>query len=795
MLLPLEWLKNYIHLDIETKQIADKLSDSGSHVESIESRSAGISKVVIGIIEKIEKHPDADKLVVCSVNVGDEVLQIVTGAPNVYEGAVVPVALVGSHLAGGIKIKKGKLRGVESFGMLCSLEELGFDISVIPKEARDGIYLFSEEENHIPGSDALEALGMIEDVLELEITPNRPDCLSLLGMAIESAATFDRDINYPQTKVQMTVEDISDYVTGITVDTPNCRRYYSRVLKDVQIKESAQWIKNYLMAAGVRPVSNIVDLTNFVMLEYGQPLHAFDLNELSNHEIIVRQAKEGEMLVTLDGTERKLSSADIVIADGEKSIGLAGVMGGLNSEIKSSTSSVLLEGANFHEDFIRKTSKRLGIRSDASSRFEKGLDPNLAKLAVERVCYLAEKLGIATVVGGAIDIYLEVREPKKILLHRKKCIDRIGMELSLEEMERILNRLEIKTRTQEDVIECVVPTFRLDLSIEEDLIEEISRIHGFDRIVPQPLKGSVTIGGKPKFRSIQTRIKNVLLGLGYSEYMTYSFVSPADFDKIMLAEKDELRNTVNLLNPLGEDYSIMRTTLIPEMIDALSKNFARGNENVAGFEFGNTFMPTKEELPQEKLKLCMGFYDIGDFYYLKESIERAFWSVGINDLEIQRATRPYLHPGRSAEIYFKGEYLGVLGEVHPGVLKNYGMKKRAYIAELDFYKVVEYTKENYFYEELAKYPAIKRDLAFVLDRDIDSIQLKELCFREGSKLLESFKVFDIYQGEHIAPGKKSVAFSLVFRAKDRTLEENEINSIVDKIIASVESDLEGVLRS
>ncbi|MDO5715669.1 MAG: phenylalanine--tRNA ligase subunit beta [Tissierellia bacterium] len=793
MLLPIQWLKKYVDIKEDSKTIADRLSDSGSHVESIENRSEGLSKVVVGKIESIESHPDADKLVICHINIGKETVQIVTGASNVFEGAFVPVALVGARLADGLKIKKSTLRGVDSYGMLCSLEELGFNTSVIPREARDGIYIF--QEGPVLGSDALEALNLYDDVFELEITPNRPDCLSMIGMAIETAATFDLDINYPKTGISEEVDDIEEYVQGIEIKTDRCRRYYARVLKDVRIEPSPQWLQNHLMAAGVRPVSNIVDLTNFVMLEYGQPLHAFDLDELSDQCITVRQAEKNEVLKTLDGIERSLNEEDILICDGKKGIALGGVMGGFNSEIKDDTRIVLLEGANFNEESIRKTSKRLNLRSEASSRFEKGLDPNRAKDAIERVCQLAETLGMAQVVKGSIDVYPKVREPKTILLRREKCNQLMGVSLSLEEMAHILNRLEIKTEIQGDQLEATIPTFRLDLNIEEDLIEEIARIYGFDNIRPQSLKGYLTIGGRPKFRNVFDRIRKVLLGFGYSEYMTYSFVSPSSFDKLLISEDDPLRKTVNILNPLGEDYSVMRTTLIPEMIDSLAKNYARGNENVAGFELGNTFTPSSSELPKEHLKLCLGFYDIGDFYYLKESIEKALWSVGIKDIVIKRGSRTYLHPGRSGEIYYRDQVIGVLGEVHPTVSKNYGLKKRAYIAEIDFYKIVEDTIENYLYEDLAKYPSMKRDLAFVLDRDVDASDLEAISMEEGSQLLESFKVFDIYEGENIDTGKKSVAFSLVFRAKDRTLEEQEITILVKNIIERIEKELQGELRS
>ena len=791
MLLPIKWLKDYVDFDFDVKKLADGLSNSGSHVESVIIPSEGLDKIVVGKIEKIEKHPDADKLVVCSVNVGDEVLQIVTGAPNVFEGAIVPVALHGSTVAGGVKIKKGKLRGVESNGMLCSLEELGFDNSVIPKEARNGIFIFPEGTEI--GKSALETLFMDSDILELEITPNRPDCLSIMGMAVETAASFDLKTKHNEIKIENEVDDFADYFDDIVIETENCNRYYSKILKNIKIGPSPLWLQAYLMQAGVRPISNIVDLTNFVMLEYGQPLHAFDLDSLTNKKIVVRMAKDGEETVTLDGETRKLTSDDILITDGSEIIGLAGIMGGLDSEITEKTVNVLLEGANFNKENIRKTSRRLNLRSEASSRFEKGIAPNLAKTAVDRVCQFAEMLGIAEVVGGSKDVGDFDKAPKEIKLRLQKVNDLIGVDFTIDEVANILNRLEIETEVKGDYLLAKIPSVRLDLGIEEDLIEEVARIYGYDNVEPKKLRGTLTVGRKPRFRNVEDRIKNLLIGLGYSEFMTYSFVSPSSYEKANY--KEDEKNIIRILNPLGEDYSIMRTTIVPSMIDALAKNYVRGNENVGGFEIGNTFFPTDGELPAEKLKLTMGFYDLGDFYYLKESIEKLLWYLGIEDLEVRRKEVSFLHPGRSAEFILKGESLGVFGEVHPKVLENYGLKKKAYVAELDFDKIVENTIGNYTYKELPKYPTMKRDFAFVMDRDIDSVELEKISKKYGKELLESFKVFDIYQGENIEEGKKSVAFSLVFRAADRTLEDAEVTEICEKIVAEIESEIKAKLRS
>lgn len=794
MFLPVKWLSDYIDLDLDIKKVADELSLTGSHVESIINRAENLSKVVVGKILKIEKHPDADKLVVCQLDVKDEIIQIVTGAQNVFEGAVVPVALSGANLAGGVKIEKGELRGVESNGMLCSLEELGYDQSVISKEAKDGIYIFDEQTEI--GISAIEALGLDGEIIEFEITPNRPDCLSIIGMARETSATFDIPLKLEKPQIKNEVEDISEYFESVTIETENCKRFYAKVLKDVEIKPSPLWLQNHLVAAGVRPINNIVDLTNFVMLEYGQPLHAYDLDDLKSKKIVVRQAKDDEILKTLDGEDRTLKSEDIVITDGEKAIGLAGIMGGFYSEIKPTTKRVLLEGANFDKASIRKTSKRLGLRSEASSRFEKGVDITSAKLAVQRVCELAEEIGFANVIAGEFDIYPEKVEEKKIKLRTSKVNKLIGMEFTTEEVSKILNRLFIETEVEGEELTATIPTFRLDLEIEEDLIEEIARIYGYHNIKAKPLEGSLSVGGRSELRLLERRVKNVLLSLGFNEFMTYSFVSPKNFDKLNLHEEDELRNVVKIINPLGEEYSIMRTTLTSNMMEVLSYNAHRGNLNVAGFEFGNTFIPKEgQELPTEVTKLSIGFYDLGDFYFLKEVIRRALWQIGIEKFELKRAKTEFLHPGVSAELIVEGESIGFFGEVHPIVLENYDIKKKCYVAELDFYKLLNFTKENYLFKEIPKYPSVKRDLAFIMDNEVPAYEIEKIARENGSDLLEEFKVFDIYRSETLGADKKSIAFSLIFRSLDKTLVETEVSEITDKIIKSIEDKFGATLRA
>lgn len=793
MLLPIKWLKDYVDINKSTKEIADEVTLTGSHVESIENRAEGLSNVVTGKIEKIEQHPNADKLVVCQVNIGKETIQIVTGAKNVFEGAIVPVALSGATLAKGVKIEKGELRGVESNGMFCSLEELGFDNSVIKKEAKDGILILPNDVE--VGTDVIELLDLTDEVIEFEITPNRPDCLSIIGMALETAATFDDKLNRPEIKINNEVEDIKDYFDSVEIETEDCSRFFVKVLKDVRIEESPLWLQNRLTAAGVRPINNIVDLTNFVMLEYGQPLHAYDLDDLKSRKIVVRSAKDKEVLKTLDNEDRELMEGDILITDSEVGIGLGGIMGGFDSEIKGTTVNVLLEGANFDSDAIRKTSKRLGLRSESSSRFEKGIDSNIAKTAVLRVCQLAEEIKAATVVAGEIDVYKNPREPKELELRVEKCNRLIGFEKSAEEIAAILNRLEIETKINGDKIVATIPTFRLDIEIEEDLIEEVARIYGYHNIEPKPLAGNLTVGGRSPLKDLQLRIKKSLLSFGYNEFMTYSFVSPSNFDKIHLDKEDSRRNVVRILNPLGEEYSVMRTTLVSNMLEVLYKNEHRGNVNVGGFEFGNTFTPIEGDLPKEELKLCIGYYDLGDFYFLKETIEKSLWTVGITGLEYRRAKENFLHPGRSAEILLNGEVIGVFGEVHPTVKKNYEIKKNAFVAEIHFEKLLNYAIENYKFKELPKYPSMKRDLAIVIDRDIDAYEIEKVARKLGTNLLEEFKVFDIYTGKGIEEGKKSLAFSLIFRSLDRTLVETEITEIVNNVLEELKKEFKAELRA
>lgn len=797
MLLPIKWLKDYIDTDKNSRELADGLTLSGSHVESIDSLDNGIENVVVGEILKIEKHENADKLVVCNIDVGTEELVIVTGAQNVKAGDFVPVAVVGAKLPGGMEIEMTDFRGVDSYGMLCSLKELGFPESIIPKEGKDGILILDKE--YPLGMDIIEVLELNDQVIEFEITPNRSDCLSIIGMAMETAATFDYELQEPNIEIDNEVEDIKDYTNGITVQTDKCTRFYSRVIKDVVIEPSPLWMQTRLMKAGVRPISNIVDITNFVMLEYGQPLHAYDLEELKGRKIIVRQAENDEKMTTLDGNERTLNGDDIVIADGSEVIGLAGVMGGLDSEITNKTTTVLFEGANFNSRNTRLTSKKLGLRTEASTRFEKGIDPNLCSTAVERVCQLVEEIGAGTVVKGKIDVYNDTRENKELTMRPERCNKLLGIDIDVEEMQGYLNRLGLKSIYDGELIHVSVPTYRLDISIEVDLIEEVGRLYGFHNIEAKTLLGGLSRGNKPNDMVLEDKVKNILTGLGLNEIMTYSFISPKAYNKIGLPEDDDHRKYIRLINPLGEDYSTMRTTLLPNMLDVLARNYNKNVESVYAYEIGNTFIPKSlpvTELPDENKVLSIGAYGCVDFYEMKEIVEIALSRMGIGSLEYDREENsPTFHPGRTAKVYYNGDLLGIMGEIHPNVLGNYEIKTKVYAVQLDFEKIVEYTNLDVKYKPLPKYPAMARDIAIIVKEDVLVGDIEKVIQKHGGGLIENLELFDIYRGDQIDEGLKSVAYSIVYRSYEKTLTDEEANQIQDSIIKDLEESFNAKLRS
>ncbi|MTI68222.1 MAG: phenylalanine--tRNA ligase subunit beta [Firmicutes bacterium] len=798
MLVPVNWLKKYVDIDINTKELADELTMSGSHVDSIEETNKGVDKVVVGKILEINDHPNADKLVITKVDVGEEELKIVTGATNINKGDYVPIALVGAKLPGGMKIKKSKLRGESSFGMMCSLDELGISSDLIPKEFKNGILILDKE--YELGKDIKDILELDEKVIDFEITPNRPDCLSIIGMARETAATLNKELKIPNVKINNQIEDIKDYVNGIEVlDNDLCKRYYSKVVKNIKVKPSPLWMQQRLIKAGVRPINNIVDVTNYVMLELGQPLHAFDLDKLKDKKIEIRRAKEDEEITTLDGVKRDIDDSMLIIADAEKPIAIAGVMGGENSEVSKETKTILIESANFDGRSVRLTSRRVGLRTEASSKFEKNLDPNLSEIACKRVCQLLEDIKAGEVIKGEIDIYDKLLNEKSLSLRPERVNKLLSTDLSKQQMIDILNRLEFKAEKVDKNIKVIVPTFRQDIELEADIIEEIGRIYGFSKIEPKPFKGTLTKGEKSRQRKIEDIVKNKLTGFGLNEIMTYSFISPKAYDRINLPEYSMKRKYVELLNPLGEDYSVMRTTLIPNMLDALARNYKYGVNKAWAYEIGNIFTPKNvpvKSLPYENKNLCIGMYGEVDFYYIKGILNTILESLGVYNVEyMPEKHHNTFHPGRTASVVKNNNVLATIGEIHPDVLKNYGIKERVYALELDLEITSILTNLKNKYKELPKYPAINRDMAIVLDEEILVKEIEKIIKETGGELIEDITLFDVYKGEQIPEGKKSVAYSVTYRSYERTLKDEEVSKIHKEIVELIKDKLQATLRS
>lgn len=796
MLLPVKWFRDYVEFEIDSKELAEKLTSTGSHVETIEDVDKGVEKVVVGKILSIEKHPDADKLVVTQIDVGDgENIQIVTGADNITEGDIVPVALVGAKLPGGMKIKKGKLRGVESFGMLCSADELGIAANVVPKNQKDGIFILKG--NYILGTDIKEELSLLGEVMELEITPNRPDCLSIIGMAREAAATLNKELKLPWVKIMKEEGDINELVESIEVKDPSlCNRYYARVIKDVEVKDSPLWMQTRLMEAGVRPINNIVDATNYVMLEYGQPLHAFDLDTIEGKKIIVRTAEEGETIKTLDESERKLDSSMLVIADAKNPIAIAGVMGGFDSEVTNETKNILIESANFNGGSVRFTSKKLNLRTEASTKFEKGLDPNMVEVACNRVCQLIEET-TGTVVKGSIDKYGEQPKKRVVELPEGDIFKLLGVEIESSKVLDILNHLEIATEYKDGVYTSEIPTFRNDIELKADIIEEIARIYGFDNIGFAPLVGTLTRGEKSEIRRLEDTAKDILRGIGLNELMTYSFISPKTYDKILLPQDDKKRNYIKLRNPLGEDYSVMRTTLIGNTMEVLARNYKYGVESASTFEMGNTFIPAEAEgeLPKETKLISLGMYGDVDFFSLKGVVVELLDRLGVSDVDyVTESDNTTFHPGRTAKVLAGGVELGIIGEIHPDVLENYDMKSRCLVGELDFESILEQSNLDKKYKSLPKYPSTSRDIALLVNSDLEVREIEKVILANGKNLIEKVELFDVYTGDQVEDGKKSIAYSITYRSSERTLTDEEVVPVHDKILIELEDKLNAVLR-
>lgn len=802
---PLSWIKAYVpELECTEQEYMDAMTMSGTKVEGFEKFDADLDKIIVGKIEKIEKHPDADKLVVCQVAIDEEgnTTQIVTGAPNVKEGQKVPVVLDGGRVAGGhdgkkveggLKIKKGKLRGVESNGMMCSIEELGSSTDFYPDAAEDGIYILSDnpEYKDAPvGSDAIALLGLRDANFEYEVTSNRVDCFGVIGIAREAAATFRKPFVPPVITEVGNDEKAEDYIS-VDIQAPDlCTRYVARVVKNIKLAPSPEWMQRRLAASGIRPINNIVDITNYVMEEYAQPMHAYDLDTIAGKKIIVKRAEEGETFQTLDGQERELDPSVLMICDGEKSVGLAGIMGGENSKITDDVKTMLFEAACFDGTNIRLSGKKLGMRTDAQAKFEKGLDPNTAIEAMDRACQLIAELGAGEVVGGCVDVYPEKRKPSYVTYDVKKINNLLGIEVSEDQMCEYWNMVGLIPNKANKTV--YVPTWRQDVLRLADLAEEVARFYGYDNIPTTLPSGEATQGGISYQNSIRNIARNVVEQFGFSEAMTYSFESPKVFDKLLVPEDSKLRKVIEISNPLGVDYSIMRTTPLNGMLTSLATNFNHRNKDVRLYELANVYLPKElplKELPEEKMMLTLGMYGDGDFFDMKGCVEVIFEKLGIHDVITYEAKddRPYLHPGRHADILDGEELIGFLGEVHPEVADNYDIGTKTYVAVLDVEMLAKKASFDVKYKGVAKYPAVTRDISLVMKKTVLAGQIEEIIRQSGGKLLEDYRLFDIYEGNNVAEDEKSLAYSIRFRAKDRTLEDKDVTKVMDKILKKLES--------
>lgn len=794
----LNWIKAMVPgLEVTDQEFRDAMTLSGTKVENFTAFDKNLDKIVVGQIESVEKHPDADKLVICQVNVGSETVQIVTGAPNIpvgSSGQKVPVVLDGGRVAGGhdggalpedgIKIKNGKLRGVESFGMMCAIEELGSSREFYPDAPENGIYILGDDAQ--VGEDAVHYLGLDDTVFEYEITNNRVDCYSIIGIAREAAATFRKPFTPPVVTETGNAEDINDYVKVDVEATDLCSRYTARLVKNIKLAPSPKWMQRRLASAGIRPINNIVDITNYVMEEYGQPMHAYDYDTLAGGKIVVRRAKDGEKFMTLDGQERTLDSDMLMICDGEKAVGLAGIMGGENSKITDDVKTMLFEAATFDGTNIRKATKRLGLRTDASGKFEKGLDPENALAAMNRACQLIEELGAGEIVGGVVDVYPNKKERVRVPFEPERINALLGTNVSVEEMLGYFKMLELDY--DEAKQELIIPTFRQDLLRTADIAEEVARFFGYANI-PTTLPHGASTMGKISFKQrVEDVAGEIAQFCGFSQAMTYSFESPKVFDKLKLAADAEERKTVVISNPLGEDFSIMRTLPLNGMLNSLATNYNRRNKDVKLYELAKVYVPVEgEDLPDERVQFTLGFYGDGDFFTMKGVVEEFLEKIGMSarpeyDPE---AGKTFLHPGRQAEILYKDTVIGYLGEVHPDVADTYGLGERTYIAVLDLPEILPFASFDRKYEGIAKFPAVTRDISMVMPKTVLVGEVEKIIEKRGGKLLEKYNLFDIYEGAQIKEGFKSVAYTISFRAKDRTLEDKDIQPIMEKILGDL----------
>ncbi|MBW9156577.1 phenylalanine--tRNA ligase subunit beta [Clostridium tagluense] len=792
MKVPVKWLKDYVDINISAKELSDKLTMSGSKVEEIIISGAEIENVVTGKIIEIVKHPDADALVICQVNIGlDLPTQIVTAATNMKEQDIVPVALHGSSLHGGLKIKKGKLRGIVSNGMFCSEEELG----IAGDEPVHGLMILPGDTPI--GKDIKEVLKLQSVLIDFEITSNRPDCLSILGIARETAATLGIEYRKPALDYKATAAENVEDIYKVNIKDELCRRYMLKGIKNVKIEPSPQWMQERLLEAEIRPINNIVDITNFVMVELGQPMHAFDARQITTNNIVIERANSNEKFITLDEVERELDESILNIKDGDRTIGLAGIMGGLNSEIKGDSTSIIFESANFDGVNIRLASKKLSLRTDASSKFEKDLDPNMVQMAMDRACNLIQELGAGEIMEGCIDVYPKILKPHTLEVDATWINSFLGTDISRRDMKTYLDRLELATEVKGDYLIIKVPTNRADINIREDIAEEIARIYGYDNI-PSTLPNCATSkSGKSEKQKLEDKVVLSLTSSALNQSISYSFVSPKIFNEILVPEDSKLRNVVTIKNPLGEDYSIMRTTTIASMMECLGRNYSRNNEEARLFEIGKVYIPNEDsdKLPEERNILTIGMYGNVDYLDLKGVVENVIDSLGLKNTSFKRESEnPTYHPGKTSNLYIKRELVGVVGEIHPSVSDNYEVEQRCYIAELNLDILYKYADLNKKYNALPKFPAVTRDIALIVDEEVLVQDIEDIIVKQGGNILESTKLFDVYKGKQIAEGKKSIAYAIVYRRVDKTLTDEEVNKVHEKILRTLEHKLGAQLR-
>ena len=790
MKLPLNWLSDYLDMNGITPEMYNHaLTMSGSKIEGIENIGDEIQNVVTGKILSVEKHPDADKLKICMLDIGDETIQIVTGADNVKPGQIVPVAKDGASLPGGTKIKKGKLRGVESNGMLCSYEEIGMTKEDFP-DAEYGILIL---DNDLPlGKDIKDVFGLDNPVAEFEITSNRPDCFSIIGLARETAVTFDRELKLHTPVVKGSGDDIKNYVK-VTVNEPSlCMRYTAKMVKNVKIGPSPKWMADRLKACGIRPINNIVDITNYVLLEYGQPMHAFDLSYLEGTEINVRLAKDGEEMTTLDGEKHVLDSSMLMICDAKKPVAIAGVMGGENSEVKEDTKTVLFESATFLGSSVRITAKKNGLRTESSSRYEKGLDTENTVPALMRACELVEMLDCGDVVDGMIDEYKTKPETVKIPFEPERINKFIGFDVSKDYMIKVLTDLGFVI--ENDVI--TVPSYRPDVLCFNDIAEEVARMYGYDKIPSTLMKGEATTGIKTYEQKLEERVKNTLVGCGMYETLVFSFTNPNIYDKLNLNKDDEKRNSVVISNPLGVENSIMRTTALASMMEVISRNENFNADKVKLFEIGKVYRPIEgEPLPEEKHVVTLGMFGECDFYDLKGIVEVLLSDLGITKVSFNpESENNTFHPGRCANLIIGGKAIGVLGQIHPVVCENYDVSNEVYAAEIDLDALISMAKTDKTYKKLPKFPSTQRDLALIADDSVLAAQIESVIKKKSGNIFESLTLFDVYKGKQVPEGKKSMAYSVVFRAEEKTLTDEDVNPVIENILKTLSEQLGVTLR-